>query len=89
MDTQVGDCGGAEGVPHPGCCILEAGVHTLIMPWGADVWDNVDVPAWDSHLSPGNLKTIVILLLSQQCREGRALTLLAARRSQLWWQSCG
>lgn len=34
MDTQVGDLGGAENVPYPGCCITEAGTHTLVIPWG-------------------------------------------------------
>ena len=60
------DVGGAEGIPWPGCCILEAGLRT---PWlclgAAHLWDLVDAPAQNSHLlSPGNLKTMVMLLLS-------------------------
>lgn len=96
------DAGGAEDVPHLGCCILEAGLHTPQLCLGVThLGDLVDVPAWDKHLlSPGNLKTMVALLLSYNGGEGRAKLAFVGtprldanppgprRGPQLWRQSC-
>lgn len=64
-------------------------LRQVCTPWSflgaGDLWDNVDRCSCLGQ----NLEAIVLLLLSQQCGEGRALTLLTARRSQLWWQCCG
>lgn len=58
------DAGGAEDVACPGCCILEASLCTSQLCLGAvHLWDLIDAPAWDSHLS-WKRKPVVMLLLS-------------------------